>query len=143
MINDPRVRGIVFQIAALALIVFCGYWIVMNARANLAAQGIASGFGFLNQSAGFDVNQSLIDFPQNSTYGRVFVVGLLNTLLVAVIGIFFATIIGFIVGIARLSKNWMARALGTVYVEVTRNLPPLFQIFFWYVFIINIFPSPL
>ncbi|GGE45200.1 amino acid ABC transporter permease [Agaricicola taiwanensis] len=142
LVNNPRVRGFIFQLITAIIIAVVLYIFVTNAQTNLRSQGIATGFGFLDQPASFDVNQSLIEFTQNATYGRVLLVGILNTLLVAAVGIILATIIGFMVGIARLSPNWMVRTLGTIYVEVTRNLPPLFQIFFWYVVLIKFSPSP-
>ncbi|MGO4840001.1 ABC transporter permease subunit, partial [Rhizobiaceae sp. 2RAB30] len=103
---------------------------------------IASGFGFLSGRAGFDVSQSLIAYSSDSTYARALVVGLLNTLLVAVTGIITASIIGFLVGIGRLSKNWLIRKICTVYVEVFRNIPPLLVIFFWYLGVLSVLPLP-
>ncbi|WP_018390554.1 amino acid ABC transporter permease [Ancylobacter sp. FA202] len=141
-INDPKVRSIGLQLIALVVVVFLGWSFTENARDNLAAQKIATGFGFLDNTAGFGINQTLIPYSETSTYGRAFVVGLLNTLLVAVVGIFLATIIGFLVGIGRLSKNFVVRTLSTVYVEVLRNLPPLFQILFWYLAVLSAMPGP-
>ncbi len=140
-VNNPKVRGLIFQVLTVATIAIMAYVFAQNAQTNLQNQGIATGFDFLDQPAGFDVNQSLIPFSQNASYGRVLLVGILNTLLVAVVGIILATAIGFTVGVARLSPNWMLRTIGTFYVEVTRNLPPLFQIFFWYVILIKASPS--
>src|SRR6202040_1867450 len=113
-----------------------------NARANLEAQRITSGFGFLENTAGFDVSQNLIPYSGSDTYTRVFLVGLLNTLLVAVIGIFFATIIGFLVGLGRLSPNWLLSRVAGAYVELIRNLPLLFQILFWYLAVLAALPNP-
>lgn len=141
-INDPKVRSIGLQLIALIVVIFLGWSFVENARDNLAAQKIATGFGFLDNTAGFGINQTLIPYSETSTYGRAFVVGLLNTILVAVVGIFLATIIGFLVGIGRLSKNFMVRTISTVYVEVLRNLPPLFQILFWYLAVLSAMPGP-
>ncbi len=141
-INDPKVRSIGLQIIALIAVVFLGWMFVDNASQNLAAQKIATGFGFLDNTAGFGINQTLIPYSETSTYGRAFVVGLLNTILVAVVGIVLATIIGFLVGIGRLSKNFVVRLLSTVYVEVLRNLPPLFQILFWYLAVLSAMPNP-
>ena len=124
--------GFALQILFVAALVWIGYEIVANARANLAAQRITSGFGFLANTAGFDVSQSLIPYSGSDTYTRVFLVGLLNTLLVSVIGIFFATMIGFIVALGRLSPNWLLSRISGGYVELIRNLPLLFQILFWY-----------
>ncbi|TCK31726.1 amino acid ABC transporter membrane protein 1 (PAAT family) [Ancylobacter aquaticus] len=141
-INDPKVRSIGLQLIALVVVVFLGWSFTENARDNLAAQKIATGFGFLDNTAGFGINQTLIPYSETSTYGRAFVVGLLNTLLVAVVGIILATIIGFLVGIGRLSKNFVVRTISTVYVEVLRNLPPLFQILFWYLAVLSAMPGP-
>ena len=141
-INDPKVRSVGLQLVALIVVIFLGWSFAENARDNLAAQKIATGFGFLDNTAGFGINQTLIPYSETSTYGRAFVVGLLNTILVAVVGIFIATIIGFLVGIGRLSKNFMVRTISTVYVEVLRNLPPLFQILFWYLAVLSAMPGP-
>ncbi|OZA89400.1 MAG: amino acid ABC transporter permease, partial [Azorhizobium sp. 39-67-5] len=107
-----------------------------------ARRGIASGFGFLENSAGFGISQTLIPYNESMSYGRAFLVGLLNTLLVAFLGIIIATIIGFLMGVARLSNNVVIRALASAYVEVTRNLPPLFQILFWYLAVLSTMPNP-
>jgi general L-amino acid transport system permease protein len=140
--NNPKVRGVFYQLALLALALWLGYEFVLNAKANLDAQRITSGFGFLDQTAGFSVNQSLIPYNESDTYGRVFVVGLLNTLLVAGIGIVLATILGFVVGIARLSPNWLVARLAGAYVELIRNLPLLFQLLFWYLAVLGALPGP-
>jgi general L-amino acid transport system permease protein len=130
---DPKVRGYVYQAALLALVVFLIYSAASNAIENLRAQKIASGFGFWHNASGFDVNQRLISYDAaTGTYGRAFLVGLLNTLLVASIGIVLATFLGFFVGVSRLSKNWVISKLAMIYVEVIRNLPLLLQLFFWY-----------
>src|SRR5919108_6413776 len=140
--NDPKVRGAFYQFVLLALVAWLVYDFAMNARANLRAQNIASGLGFLEHSAGFGINQTLIPYSEGDTYGRVFLVGLLNTLLVAGLGILFATPLGFLIGIARLSRNWLIARLGTAYVEVIRNLPLLFQILFWYLAVLGTLPPP-
>jgi general L-amino acid transport system permease protein len=140
--NNPKVRAVFYQLALLLAVLWLGYEFVLNARANLAAQRITSGFGFLDTTAGFGVNQSLIPYNEQDTYGRVFFVGLLNTLLVAGIGIVLATIVGFVVGIARLSPNWLVARLAGGYVELIRNLPLLFQILFWYLAVLGTLPGP-
>ena len=109
---------------------------------NLRRANIASGFGFLWHRAGFDISQTLIPYTPDSTYGRAFLVGLLNTLLVAVIGIVLATILGFLLGIARLSQNWLVAQLATVYVETIRNIPVLLQLLFWYKAVLSVLPGP-
>ncbi|MDH3597185.1 MAG: amino acid ABC transporter permease, partial [Rhodospirillales bacterium] len=115
---------------------------VSNTMANLERQGIASGFGFLETTAGFSISQTLVEYSEESSYGRAFLVGLLNTMLVSIIGIFFATILGFIIGVARLSRNWLISNLAAVYIEILRNIPLLLQIFFWYFAVLRNVPSP-
>jgi general L-amino acid transport system permease protein len=134
--------GFFLQIVFVAALAWIGYEIVANARANLEQQRITSGFGFLNNTAGFDVSQNLIPYSGSDTYSRVFLVGLVNTLLVAVIGIFFATIIGFVVALGRLSPNWLLSRIAGGYVELIRNLPVLFQILFWYLAVLAALPNP-
>src|SRR5215467_15402230 len=134
--------GFVLQILFVLILVWIGYEIFVNARANLENQRIASGFGFLSNNAGFDVSQSLISYSGSDTYTRVFLVGLLNTILVAVIGIFFATVIGFLVALGRLSPNWLLSRVAGAYVELVRNLPLLFQILFWYLAVLAALPGP-
>ena len=141
-LGDPRVRGWLFQIITVALVVFMGWYLFNNTQTNLQHRGITSGFDFLQRSAGFGIAQHLIDYTESDSYSRVFLIGLLNTLLVSVIGIVLATILGFIVGIARLSSNWMISKLATVYVEVFRNIPPLLQILFWYFAVFLTMPGP-
>src|SRR5471032_741230 len=134
--------GFALQILFVAALAWIAYEIVANARANLESQRITSGFGFLSNTAGFDVSQNLIPYSGSDTYTRVFFVGLLNTLLVAVIGIFFATILGFLVGLGRLSPNWLLSRVAGAYVELIRNLPLLFQILFWYLAVLATLPNP-
>ncbi|UTD29224.1 amino acid ABC transporter permease [Bradyrhizobium sp. WD16] len=134
--------GLALQIAFVALLVWLGYEVVANARANLQAQRVASGFGFLSNTAGFGVSQSLISYSETDSYSRVFVVGLLNTLIVSLIGIVFATIVGFVIGLGRLSPNWLLARLAGAYVEIVRNLPLLFQILFWYLAVLASLPNP-
>ena len=140
--NDPAFRALLYQLALLAALLYFGYQFALNAQVNLRAQGIGSGFGFLVNSAGFGVNQSLIPYNESDSYGRVFLVGLVNTLLVAGIGIVLATLVGFLIGIARLSPNWLLARLAGAYVELIRNLPLLFQILFWYLAVLGALPSP-
>jgi general L-amino acid transport system permease protein len=140
--NRPKIRAVFYQFVLLATVVWLGYEFALNAKANLDAQKIASGFGFLDNTAGFAVNQSLIPYNESDTYGRVFLVGLLNTLLVAGIGIVLATILGFFIGIARLSPNWLLARLAGGYVELIRNLPLLFQLLFWYLAVLGTLPGP-
>ena len=141
LINNPKVRGIAYQAVLCALIVFLVWGAVSNAIDNLARAKIASGFGFWENTAGFDISQSLIEYSTASTYGRAFWVGLINTLVVAGLGIVFATILGFIIGIARLSKNWLVARLAGGYVEIIRNLPLLLQLLFWYNAVLKALPG--
>jgi general L-amino acid transport system permease protein len=140
--NRPKIRAVCYQLVLLAVVLWLGVEFALNAKANLDAQKISSGFGFLDNTAGFGINQSLIPYNESDTYGRVFLVGLLNTLLVAAIGIVLATILGFVVGIARLSRNWLVARLAGGYVELIRNLPLLFQILFWYLAVLGTLPAP-
>ena len=141
-LGDPRVRAWLFQIVTVALVVFLGWYLFNNTQTNLQHRGITSGFDFLERSAGFGIAQHLIDYTESDSYARVFLIGLLNTLLVSVIGIVLATILGFLIGVARLSSNWMISKLATVYVEVFRNIPPLLQILFWYFAVFLTMPGP-
>jgi general L-amino acid transport system permease protein len=140
--NNPRVRSAVYQLALVAALIWLGYAFALNTKANLEARHIASGFGFLDNSAGFSISQTLIPYDESSSYGAVFLVGLLNTLLVAGIGIVLATLLGFLVGIGRLSSNWLLARLCGGYVELVRNLPHLFHILFWYLAVLSVLPPP-
>ncbi|PRD45943.1 amino acid ABC transporter permease [Phyllobacterium phragmitis] len=138
---DPKIRGIFYQAVVFIAIITLIYWIVGNTVANLQRSNIASGFGFLKGRAGFDVSQSLVQYTSDSTYGRALYVGFLNTLYVAIIGIVTASILGFLIGIGRLSQNWLIRKICLVYVEVFRNIPPLLVIFFWYFGVLSVLPQ--
>ena len=140
--NRPKIRAVFYQLVLLAALLWLGFEFALNAKANLDAQKITSGFGFLDNTAGFGINQSLIPYNEADTYARVFFVGLLNTLLVAAIGIVLATILGFFVGLARLSRNWLVARLAGGYVELIRNLPLLFQLLFWYLAVLGTLPGP-
>jgi general L-amino acid transport system permease protein len=140
--NRPKIRAVFYQLVVLVALLWLGFEIALNAKANLDAQKITSGFGFLDNTAGFGINQSLIPYNEADTYARVFFVGLLNTLLVAAIGIVLATILGFLVGLARLSRNWLVARLAGGYVELIRNLPLLFQLLFWYLAVLGTLPGP-
>ena len=139
--NDPVVRAIFFQVVAVGLLVWFFWTIFDNTLTNMENRGIKTGFGFLDDTAGFGILMSLIPYTESNSYGRTFVVGLLNTLLVSGLGIFFATILGFLVGIARLSNNWLIAKIATVYVEMLRNIPLLLQILFWYALVLLSFPA--
>lgn len=140
--NDPKIRGIVFQVLVVAILAAAVYWIWGNTVDNLRRANISSGFGFLNGRSGFDISQSLVEYSSDSTFRQALIVGLLNTILVAVIGTITATIIGFLIGIGRLSRNWLISRICMVYVEVFRNIPPLLVIFFWYLGVLSVLPAP-
>jgi general L-amino acid transport system permease protein len=134
--------GFAVQVVFVIALVWIGYEIASNARANLETQHVTAGFGFLKNTAGFDVSQNLIPYSGSDSYTRVFLVGLFNTLLVSVIGIVLATVIGFVVALGRLSPNWLISRVAGVYVEGIRNLPLLFQILFWYLAVLAALPGP-
>jgi general L-amino acid transport system permease protein len=137
-----RLGGIAFQVAIVAVIAALIAAAAYNVAQNLARAHIASGFGFWNNTAGFDISQTLIDYSAStSTFGRAFWVGLLNTLLVAAIGIVLATVLGFFIGIARLSRNWLVARLAGGYVELIRNVPLLLQLLFWYNAVLRSLPQ--
>ena len=138
----PEVRQVLLQIIIVVALAALFWMIISNTADNLKRQNVASGFGFWNTTAGFDISQTLIQYTNTSAYGRVFWVGLTNTLLVAGIGVFFATIVGFTMGIARLSSNWLVARLATVYVETIRNVPLLLQLFVWYFAVLKTLPPP-
>lgn len=139
---DPRIRSLFFQFVAIALVFWGGWTLVDNTLSNMQSRGISTGFGFLNETAGFGIIMSLVPYDATMTYGRTFFVGLMNTLLVSAMGIVTATILGFIIGVARLSSNWLVAKLALVYIEVIRNIPLLLQIFFWYFAVLGSLPSP-
>lgn len=141
--NDPQARALFFQVIVLGGLLILGGVIVNNTMANLERQGIASGFGFIDTTAGFAIGYSpFLEYSEENTYGRALLVGLLNTLLVATLGIVFATVIGFIMGVARLSNNWLIAKMALIYIEVMRNIPLLLQIFVWYFGVLRPLPGP-
>lgn len=131
-LRDPLIRAVIYQVIVVGAVALLIGYLVSNTLANLAARHIATGFGFLGREAGFAILQTLIDYAPTDTYARAILVGVLNTLLVTVIGIVFATIIGTLVGIGRLSRNWLLARLCTGYVEMLRNVPLAVQLFFWW-----------
>jgi general L-amino acid transport system permease protein len=141
-IYDPRLRGFVYQAVTLLALVGFVLWVVDNTISNLRRSNIQSGFDFWGERSGFDISQTLIPYSTESTYADAFFVGLLNTLLVAVIGIVCASVLGFLIGIARLSGNWLVAKIATVYVETLRNIPLLLQLLFWYKAVLGVLPTP-
>ncbi len=140
--NDPKIRSALVQVIMVLAVGFFVYEIVDNTIINLTKRNISTGFGFLNKSAGFDLIQTLIAFSSESSYGRALVAGFLNTLLVSSLGILFATILGFIIGIMRLSRNWLVSSIATLYIESIRNVPLLLQMFVWYGVVLKSLPGP-
>ncbi|MFC6669053.1 amino acid ABC transporter permease [Marinobacterium aestuariivivens] len=140
--NDPGKRALIFQALLLGVLGFLIYSVVSNTLSNLETRGITTGFAFLTEEAGFGIPLSLIDYTAADSYGRTFVVGLLNTILVSALGIVAATILGFILGVSRLSENFLVAKLSSAYIEVFRNIPLLLQIFFWYFAVLRALPSP-
>ncbi len=139
---DPRMRSILYQIGVLAAVGLLGYYLVSNTIANLERQSIATGFGFLQKEASFEIGESLIAYSAADRYARALLVGVLNTLLVSFIGIILTVILGTFIGIARLSANWLVSRLSAVYIEVFQDIPVLLQLFFWYAFFYEILPGP-
>ena len=139
---DPKIRSLVFQALLLGVLIALVLGVIVNARANLAAHGTVSGFEFLNRVSGFDISQTLIYYSATSTFGRAFFVGLLNTLLVSGLGIVLATILGFAIGVARLSPNVIVSKFAAFYVEVLRNVPLLLLLLFWYNAVLKPLPNP-
>ena len=140
--SDPRFRNIVWQVLILGAVAALVWYLVQNTSRNLAARRIATGFAFLGRTAGIPIGESLIDYdPAVNTYGRALLIGLLNTLKVAVVGVVLATVWGTLLGVARLSKNWLISRLAAVYVEVIRDIPLLLQLLFWYL-VLQGLPAP-
>ncbi len=140
--NDPDKRALIFQAIVLAAVFAFFAYIFSNTLHNLEKRGISTGFDFLNNEAGFGILMSLIPYDETYTFGRTFLVGLLNTLLVSFLGIILATVLGFIIGVARLSNNWLIAKIATVYIETFRNIPLLLQILFWYFAMLPLLPHP-
>ncbi len=138
---NPKLRGIVSQLIVLALLAWGLYWIVANTQANLVKLNQNFGFDFLGKAAGFDLSTSLIEYSSSSNFGRAMLAGFYNTALVSIVGIVFATLLGFIVGVMRLSKNWVISSAATIYIEIVRNIPLLLQIFIWYALVLKPLPG--
>jgi general L-amino acid transport system permease protein len=139
--NDPVIRGIIYQVVVAAVLVVFFYWIITNTATNLAAQNKSTGFEFLWAPSGFDISFKVLEYSRSSSYFQTLLVGITNTLLVAFLGIIFATVLGFTIGIARLSSNFIISSLATIYVETIRNIPLLLQLFFWYFAVLASMPA--
>jgi general L-amino acid transport system permease protein len=140
--RDPRVRAVVVQLLFIAAVVAVGWFLVHNTLVNLRRQNIATGFGFMHREAAFGIGESLIDYSPADTYFRAFLVGLTNTLYVSALGIVLATILGTVMGLARLSGNWLLAKLAQVYVETFRNIPLALQLLFWWGVLREAAPAP-
>ena len=139
--NDPKYRAMFFQVLLISVLAYFFYSIIQNTLDNMNARGVSTGFGFMSEPAGFDILQTLVPFDSTYSFGRSFIVGVLNTLLVTALGIVFATLLGFTVGVARLSNNWLISKIATIYIETFRNIPLLIQIIFWYSLIVGSLPA--
>jgi len=139
---DPRIRSILYQVGVLVMVGLLGYYLVSNTTANLERQAIATGFGFLEKEASFEIGESLIAYSAADKYARALMVGVLNTLLVSFIGVVLTVILGTFIGVARLSTNWLVSKLAAVYIEVFQDIPILLQLFFWYAFFYEMLPGP-
>ena len=142
LLYDPKVRAVIYQIGVLAMVGLLAYYLMTNTLANLEKQSIATGFGFLEKQASFEIGESLIPYSAADTYLRALIVGALNTLLVAFIGIVLTIILGTFIGIARLSTNWLLSKLAAIYIEIFQDIPILLQLFFWYAFFYEMLPRP-
>mgnify|MGYP001818120789 FL=1 len=140
--NDEKTRAIIYQIVTAAFVAFIGYYLISNVQTNMEKQSIASGFGFIEKEAAFEIGESLIEYSAADTYGHALLVGVLNTLKVSFIGMILTTILGTIIGVCTLSSNWLISKFGTMYVELFQNIPVLLQLFFFYALFYEIFPPP-
>lgn len=140
--NDPKKRSVIYQLGVLAMVGLLGYYLVSNTLTNLERQAIATGFGFFDKEASFEIGESIIPYSAANKYARALLVGVLNTLLVSFIGIVLTVILGTFIGILRLSSNWLVSKLAAVYIEVFQDIPVLLQLFFWYAFFYEVLPSP-
>jgi general L-amino acid transport system permease protein len=139
---DPQKRALLYQIGTLCFVALLSYYLISNTLANLERQSIATGFGFVQKEASFEIGETLISYSAADTYGKALLVGALNTLLVAFIGIILTVILGTVIGVARLSTNWLISKMASIYIEVLQDIPILLQLFFWYAFFYEMLPSP-
>ncbi|MGY8868817.1 MAG: ABC transporter permease subunit, partial [Pseudomonadales bacterium] len=142
LIYSEKARGVFAQILVTGGIAFIAWYLISNTFENLANQGIATGYSFLSLESSFGISEHMIEFTPADSYGRALMVGFLNTMKVSFLGIIFATLIGFVVGVSRMSKNWILSRIAAVYINLFRNIPVLLQLIFWYTLINNGFPSP-
>lgn len=140
--NDERFRAVIYQLVTALLVAALGYYLISNVQENMAKQSIASGFGFVDKEAAFEIGESLIDYSAADSYGRALLVGVINTLKVSAIGMVLTTILGAFIGVCMLSSNWLVSRLGFMYVELFQNIPVLLQLFFFYALFYEAFPGP-
>ena len=140
--NDEKTRGIIYQVVTALLVAFIGYYLITNVQDNMAKQSIASGFGFLEKEAAFEIGEKSIEYSAADSYGRALVVGVINTLKVSLVGMLLTTMLGTLIGVCTLSSNWLIAKLGTFYVELFQNIPVLLQLFFFYSLFYEAFPGP-
>ena len=141
-LNDPAKRSFLYQAGALLMVGLLGYYLMSNTLANLERQQIATGMGFLQKEASFEIGEKLIPYTAADSYGRALIIGVLNTLIVSFIGIILTVLLGTIIGVARLSGNWLVSKLAAIYTEVFQDIPILLQLFFWYALFYEMLPSP-
>jgi len=140
--TKESIKGLIYQFAAVGIVVFIGWYLYDNVSRNLENLGMASGFRFLDIAAGFDISWSIVPYEPGDNYGRVYLVGITNTLIVSAMAIIASTGLGFVIGVSRLSRNWLVSRLASVYVEVVRNTPALIQVLFWFLAVFSILPRP-
>jgi len=141
-LNDERVRSVLYQVIVAIVVIVVARYLFINTSENLQARGMSAGFDFLSSTAGFSIAWSVLPYQAGDTYFHVYLVGIVNTLVVALVAIVFTTLIGFIVGIMRLSKNWLISKIAAWYVEILRNTPLLVQILFWFLAVFSLLPPP-
>jgi general L-amino acid transport system permease protein len=142
LFNDPAKRSLIYQVGVVLMVAALGYYLMSNTLTNLERQAIATGFGFLEKESSFEIGETLIDYSAADNYARALLVGVLNTLKVSFVGIVLTVILGTLIGIARLSTNWLVSRLAAIYIEVFQDIPVLLQLFFWYAFFYEMLPSP-
>ncbi len=140
--NDEKTRSILYQVITAALVALLGYYLISNVQNNMEKQSIASGFGFIQKEAAFEIGETPIEYSAADTYGRALLVGVVNTLKISIIGMILTTMLGTLIGICTLSSNWLVSKLGTFYVELFQNIPVLLQLFFFYAIFYESFPGP-
>ncbi|MFO7716322.1 amino acid ABC transporter permease [Desulfosarcina sp.] len=142
LLNDPAKRSMLYQVGVVLMVAALGYYLMSNTLTNLERQAIATGFGFLEKESSFEIGETPIPYSAADSYARALLVGVLNTLKVSFVGIVLTVILGALIGIARLSTNWLVSRLAAIYIEVFQDIPVLLQLFFWYAFFYEMLPSP-